>query len=747
VQPPKLHPYRGPSDLSQSINEGPKQPRLKLFPRSEFGAEKNKRMRSFNSDWYNIHPWVEYSALIDAAFCFPCRWFCVHVNEHNKYFIENGFKNWKKATEKSAGLKQHEHSEDHLTSSVKWESFKKLQVPVSENASTSSSVAAQLNESHRRLVMENRRYLQTLARVLFLTATQGIAQRGHNEGEESLNRGNFLEILSLIAEYNEEIRKKIESQPRNAKYTSPEVQNEIIQIGANLVLEQISTELQKSLCFAIMVDESKDITKREQLSIVVRYYFEGTIYERFLGFQVAKKLDAESLMLYIKSKLNKCLVDVKRCVAQTYDGASVMSGHLKGVQKLFRDSLSKQALYTHCFNHRLNLVLTDVCKNTANGLEFFSLLESLYVFLSGSAVHALFEDTQKLVCPKNKAITIKQICYTRWSAQVAACLAVKRLLPIILVFLHKLISIKHDRMSEAKGFLTQINFKFIFNLYMFNKFLSEFKIVSDYSQSITAEIPQLLNLIKSLKENMENYRRNDLFFDNLYKVCVALCVECDIDLPDKELTQPRRRKIPKKLENFVTECISLESEEPSAQNDFKSSILIPMLDKIISELNDRFSNNDSILRSTECFSPKSENFLSFSLLKPFAEHYNADLEQLENEFKLLPSTIKAYEKEKNIKVKSVMMFLDFLEIYKNAFQNSYYLCIVCITIPVSSAGCERTFSSMRYIKSYLRNSMVDERLSNLSVLFIEKKLTKTLSLETVVERFAELHKNRRLILY
>ena len=52
------------------------------------------------------------------------------------------------------------------------------------------------------------------------------------------------------------------------------------------------------------------------------------------------------------------------CIAQASDGASVMSGKEKGVQKLLRDAVGNACLFVHCYAHRLNLVLstTDACQ-------------------------------------------------------------------------------------------------------------------------------------------------------------------------------------------------------------------------------------------------------------------------------------------------------------------------------------------------------------------------------------------------
>ena len=62
---------------------------------------------------------------------------------------------------------------------------------------------------------------------------QGCPFRGHDESPDSLNRGNFLEMVKLLASYNTEVNEVVlENAPKNAKYTSPDVQKEILSILA-----------------------------------------------------------------------------------------------------------------------------------------------------------------------------------------------------------------------------------------------------------------------------------------------------------------------------------------------------------------------------------------------------------------------------------------------------------------------------------------------------------------------------------
>lgn len=112
-----------------------------------------------------------------------------------------------------------------------------------------------------------------------------------------------------------------------------------------------------------MVDETKDVKKKEQISLVVRYYFSGTVHESFLHFESADRLDAAGLTDKIIHILQSHGLEYRdNLVGQAYDGASVMSGKYTGVQARIKEQ-AKHAFYVHCSAHCLNLVLVDTIKN------------------------------------------------------------------------------------------------------------------------------------------------------------------------------------------------------------------------------------------------------------------------------------------------------------------------------------------------------------------------------------------------
>ena len=100
-------------------------------------------------------------------------------------------------------------------------------------------------------------------------AKQGLAFRGHKENIESKNRGNFLEILDLMAETNEDLRIHLKEGPGNSKYISPKIQNQVIKI----IRDQIDLKIRKSISsnpYAVIFDETKDRVNIEQLIMALR---------------------------------------------------------------------------------------------------------------------------------------------------------------------------------------------------------------------------------------------------------------------------------------------------------------------------------------------------------------------------------------------------------------------------------------------------------------------------------------------
>ena len=132
-------------------------------------------------------------------------------------------------------------------------------------------------------------------------------------------------------------------------------------------------------------------------------------------------LDAASITDIILKSLEKLDLDYKSSlVGLGFDGASVMSGGISGVQKRIQDK-AHFAYYVHCYGHRLNLVLISVAKYVPQASEFFSLLEELYVFASNSVVHEKFLSIQREMFPEEQVRELQHLSDTRWRCRATSC--------------------------------------------------------------------------------------------------------------------------------------------------------------------------------------------------------------------------------------------------------------------------------------------------------------------------------------
>ena len=89
---------------------------------------------------------------------------------------------------------------------------------------------------------------------------------------------------------------------------------------------------------------------------------------------------------------------------------------------------------------------------------------------------------------------------------------------------------------------------------------------------------------------------------------------------------------------------------------------------------------------------------------------------------------------------------DFRDSFKSSFSNLYILLKVYLTSPIASVTSERGFSCLKRVKTYLRSTMLQTRLSALAVLNFESECIKLINIDDVIDEFAN-NKNRRFAFF
>ncbi|XP_008184759.1 52 kDa repressor of the inhibitor of the protein kinase-like [Acyrthosiphon pisum] len=143
------------------------------------------------------------------------------------------------------------------------------------------SIIDQLNTAQQSQIEQNRKRLVPILSSIVFCATHDLTIRGKLSCS-----GNFHDLLKFCVESGDSVLSEhLSTCHSKSKYTSHRIQNEFILLCGNVLCDQIIREVNSSLSFSLLTDETFDIAGIEQLSIGVRYVDSSkTIREEFLGF-------------------------------------------------------------------------------------------------------------------------------------------------------------------------------------------------------------------------------------------------------------------------------------------------------------------------------------------------------------------------------------------------------------------------------------------------------------------------------
>ena len=201
-----------------------------------------------------------------------------HCNE--TAITEKGFNKWKSALDK---FKQHHNSSFHRECHYK--------LSVRDNPYV-APIEILLQKQKDEEQLATRRGLLEKLKILKILTGQGIPLRKANEMD-----GNLKQFLQYADTHCPELKKLLQ----DGKYMSHEIDNELMKAMYRNCLMDLLDKIKSSDFFAIVADETKDISGIEQLSFCMRWVDEDfTIHEDFIGVHQASKCDAETIVKIIK---------------------------------------------------------------------------------------------------------------------------------------------------------------------------------------------------------------------------------------------------------------------------------------------------------------------------------------------------------------------------------------------------------------------------------------------------------------
>ena len=196
---------------------------------------------------------------------------------------------------------------------------------------------------------------------------------------------------------------------------------------------------------------------------------------------------------------------------------------------------------------------------------------------------------------------------------------------------------------------------------------------------------------------------------------------------------------------------NVPSETPL--DHFKKAVAIPLLDSVINESNQRFSEQRHA-QGVLCLVPSI--WLS-TTMNPL--DYIEDLMKWQGDVlfpKSLPNELRRWQYLRNSKESELVskkregrkdadvipgdLLQTLVACDADSFPNICCSLLIGCTLPITSSEAERSFSLLRRLKTYSRSVMTEERLSDLAVIAIH--YSERIAVEEVCRTFVQEHPRR-----
>ncbi|KAL5714274.1 hypothetical protein ACHQM5_016258 [Ranunculus cassubicifolius] len=706
---------RGPCQPKGEVN-APKRRKLRTQKKpkektSDKTVKKHAIPRRFNREWYKDFPdWLEYSEAKDAVYCLHCYLFrpTNGLQGGGDAFTHDGFRSWRKK----------ESLRDHigLVNSAHNKAYRAGQALLNQKQHVETFLSTMSNHARS----DYRVRLKAAVDCIQFLLKQGLSFRGKDESEGSLNRGHYIELLKYTADHNEDIQAvALVNAPENLKLIAPKVQRDIINAFATETTKIILEDLGSSV-FSLLVDESRDVSVKEQMAAVIRYVSKsGCVIERFLGIVHVTETTSASLKSAIDKLLSDHSLSITSLRGQGYDGASNMKGEIGGLKTLILKE-NESAFYIHCFAHQLQLALVAVAKKEDEIASLFTLVSRIANVAGASCKRrdelrenqaikvAKLLDKGELETGKglNQESSLKRPGDTRWSSHYES------LVSLIVMFASAVDVIEDvaedglnsDQRGDASNLLHSIKtFNFVFKMFLMKSILGVTNSLSKALQRKDQDIVNAMALVAITKNRLQALRNNG-------------------------------------WESLLCEASTFCS---------KHGIIVPQMDWQAQELRERFDEaSTELLLCMACLSPNNL-FSAYdkSKLITLAQRYPRDFS--EPELIILSDELETYiydvrSTESLCQIQGVSgLAKEMVRTKKSVVYPLVYLLItLALVLPVATATVERAFSSMRIIKSRLRNRMGDELLNDCLVSYIEKDLFCRVEIEAVMQRYQKMRNHR-----
>ncbi|XP_059315420.1 uncharacterized protein LOC132066034 [Lycium ferocissimum] len=292
--------------------------------------------------------------------------------------------------------------------------------------------------------------------------------------------------------------------------------------------------------FALLVDESRDVSRKEQMVICLRYVDKkGFVMEAFIGLVNVKDTSALSLKKAIVDVFAQHSLTLSYVRGQCYDGASNMQGELGGLKTLIKQE-SRSAHSIHYFAYQLQLTFVAVSKKCIQVGELVLLVPNILTVLGASFKRVdAFRESQK----EKLREELDMAGDTRWGSHYKSFGNFISNFASIVDVLDTLVenASTPDEGASASGFLRSCQtFETVFLLHLMTDILGITYDLNVSLQKKEQDIANAMILVKVAKRRLQALRdkewdpllKKNIGWDLLKEKVETFCIKHKIPLPN-----------------------------------------------------------------------------------------------------------------------------------------------------------------------------------------------------------------------
>ena len=506
---------------------------------------------------------------------------------------------------------------------------------------------------------------------------------------------------------------------RNAHYTFHRVIDKFLSVLSTCVEDSILSRVQASPVLSILCDESTDISNLKQLVVFCRFLDAGKPATCYL--KVADIVDgkAETIEQKLLEICGQCGITLSKVLGFGSDGVSVMTGCRTGVATRLKKH-NPGMVSIHCGAHRLALASSQAALEVPYMKKYDSHLITLFYHFANSSVReAALHLIQELM--GEPILRLKKAVHTRWLSHEAAVTAIRRTLPSLMATIESEVAEKDD--AVAHGLLHAIKtYNFVATTYLLCDVLPHLTSLSLLFQKedvdlsvIQPQVTATLSVLKSLRTQ----------------------------------PGPHLRQLNDTVATLASDFnLSVTEEKKKA---FQENVREHYLDKLVQNLEDRFCDSGVVHALATIFSAEKAVRVEDTNFNNYGE---SELDVLSSQFVDTVEKERLYQEWacfkhmlvsdfKELSVKKLMMVMAGDVSFSMLYPTLSHLASIALILPVSTADCERGFSTLKRIKTDARNRLKTDTLDKLIRLSSEGPCMEQFNFDEAATRWS-LQSNRRI---